>query len=47
MPFYSVADIRKMIDDLDDVLRAAAVNGNLEEVFRRERRNVVSIYYYY
>lgn len=42
MSSYTPADIRKIIDDLDDILRAAIKDGNIEAVFTRERGTLVS-----
>jgi hypothetical protein len=39
----SPSDLRAKIDDLDDVYRAAAEIGNLEEVFARERKQLVRV----
>lgn len=50
MTTYTTADIRKMVDDVDDIIRKAVNNGDIEEVFGRERANLVrnsSIYCYY
>jgi hypothetical protein len=45
MSTYTTADVRKMVDDLDDLIRAAVDKGDVEEVFARERVNVVSNLY--
>jgi hypothetical protein len=42
MSTYTTADVRKMVDDLDDIIRAAVANGDVQEVFARERGNFVS-----
>lgn len=42
MSTYTTVDIRKMIDDLDDILRAGIDAGNIKDVFSRERGNFVS-----
>ena len=42
MSTYTVAEIRKMVDDLDDRIRAAVVSGNIEAVFCQERATLVS-----
>jgi hypothetical protein len=42
MSAYTTADVRKIVDDLDDILRSAVVNGDVAEVFARERGNLVS-----
>jgi hypothetical protein len=42
MSTYSVADIRKMVDDVDDVFRTAILNSDIKAVFTRERANLVS-----
>ncbi|KAF8809688.1 hypothetical protein BYT27DRAFT_7209973 [Phlegmacium glaucopus] len=40
MSTYNTAEIRKVIDDLDDIFRAAAQNGTLQEVFVVERKAI-------
>jgi len=42
---YTSADIRKLIDDLDDNLLAAVLNGTIEQRYAQERKKVVSILY--
>lgn len=41
MSAYTPAEFRKMIDDLDDVIRIGIANGNIESVFKKERAAVV------
>jgi hypothetical protein len=43
MSTYSTADIRKMVDDVDDAFRAALLDGDIKTVFTRERGNLVSL----
>jgi hypothetical protein len=45
MSTYTVADIRKMVDDLDDVIRASIGQGDIETVFVKERPAFVSKYF--
>ena len=42
MTTYTTADVRKMVDDLDDIIRGAVDQGDVEEVFARERGKMVS-----
>ena len=42
MASYTPVDVREMIDKLDDTLRAAILQGNIQETFDKERKNVVS-----
>jgi hypothetical protein len=42
MSTYTTADVRKMVDDLDDIIRGAVDKGDVEEVFGRERGKMVS-----
>jgi hypothetical protein len=42
MSTYSPADLRKTIDDIDDAIRASVVQGDVAEVFDRQRTNLVS-----
>ena len=42
MPSYTTAEIRKMIDDYDDLVREAVANGNLKDLFPEERVTLVS-----
>jgi len=42
MSTYSAADIRKTIDDIDDAIRASVVQGDVAEVFDRQRATLVS-----
>jgi hypothetical protein len=42
MSTFSTAEVRKMVDDLDDVIRSSVVKGDVETVFGRERANMVS-----
>ena len=39
---YTHSDIRKMVDDMDNTIRASVVKGDVESVFVRERGNIVS-----
>lgn len=39
---YTTADVRKMVDDLDEIVRAAVDKGDVEQVFAKERGNFVS-----
>jgi hypothetical protein len=45
MSTYTPVEFRKMIDDLDDVIRIAIVNGNIQSVFKRERAALVMYFY--
>lgn len=38
---YTPANLREAIDDLDEIFRAAAVEGNLEATFAVERKSLV------
>jgi hypothetical protein len=42
MSTISAAEARRMVDDLDDILRAAILNGDVEAVFAKERKKMVS-----
>jgi 2-keto-3-deoxy-L-rhamnonate aldolase RhmA len=42
MTAYTAPQVRKIIDDLDDIFRAAAQNGRVKAVFARERKAIVS-----
>jgi len=42
MSLYTKAEIRCMIDDLDDKIRAAVITGAMETVFVNERLHLVS-----
>ena len=39
---YTLADVRRMVDDLDDTIRAAVARGDVETIFAKERVNFVS-----
>jgi hypothetical protein len=39
---YTPADVRKMVDDFDDVIRAAIGNGTIEATCKKERITMVS-----
>lgn len=41
MSSYTPAEIRKVVDDMDDVIRAAVRNGDIEKVFTQERSTLV------
>jgi len=45
MSSYTPADIRKKVDDFDDIIRAAVIERNIESVFGKKRRNFVSNIY--
>ena len=47
MSIITTADVRKMVDDLDDNLRAAVIRGDVSEVFKRERGTMVSKVFIY
>ncbi|KAF8811077.1 hypothetical protein BYT27DRAFT_7253207, partial [Phlegmacium glaucopus] len=40
MTAYTAPQVRKIIDDLDDIFRAAAQNGRVKAVFARERKAI-------
>ena len=42
MTTLTTADVRKMVDDLDDIIRGAVYKGDGMNVFKRERANFVS-----
>jgi hypothetical protein len=42
MSSFTTAEVREMVDDLDDIIRASVVNGDVETVFAREKGNFVS-----
>lgn len=42
----SASDVRTNVDELDEIFRAAAKRGNLEEVFSKERKRLVSDLFY-
>ena len=42
MSTYTTASIRKTIDALDNIFRMAVVHENLEAVFQKERKKLVS-----
>ena len=44
---YTSADIRKLIDDLDDNLWAAVLDGTIEQRYAQEWKKVVSVYSIY
>ena len=41
MSTYTTSDIRNMVDDLDDKIRAAVVRGDIATVFTTERDTLV------
>jgi hypothetical protein len=43
---YTPADVRKMVDDFDDVIRAAIANGTTEAMCKKERMTMVSGNFY-
>jgi hypothetical protein len=43
MSSYTPAQLRAFIDDVDAVLREAAAEGKLKEVFAAERKRIVSV----
>jgi hypothetical protein len=45
MTSITVTEIRKTIDDMDEALRAAIENGDIETVFRVKQPNLVSFFY--
>jgi hypothetical protein len=42
MSTYNVSDIRKLVDDLDDIIRASVLKGDIATVFGNERASLVS-----
>ena len=40
---YTPADIRKMVDEFDDIVRGAIIRGDISKVFVAERPALVSI----
>lgn len=44
---YTPAEVRELVDVLDDRYRAAAKEGTLEEVFSRERKALVSFSFFF
>ena len=40
---YTPADIRKMVDEFDDIVRGASIRGDISQVFAAERPALVSI----
>lgn len=42
MSYTTSAKYRQAIDDLDDIFRAAANNGTIEEIFVKKRKALVS-----
>ena len=42
MSIYTAADVRKMVDNLDNTIWTAIIDGNIKSVFSRERGSVVS-----
>jgi hypothetical protein len=42
MSTYTAVEIREMIDNLDNVIRAGVENGDIKRVFREEKAKVVS-----
>jgi len=44
---YTSADIHKLIDDLDDNLRAAVLDGTIEQRYAQQQKKVVSVYSIY
>jgi hypothetical protein len=44
MSTYTPADIRKMVDELDDIMRGAIARGDIKTVFGKERPTLVSIF---
>ena len=40
---YTPAAIRKLVDDLDNILRAAVLDGTIEQRYAQERKKVVSV----
>ena len=41
MSSYTIAEVRKMVDDVDEIIRAAVVNGDIARVFVKERAALV------
>jgi hypothetical protein len=41
MTSYSPADIRQMVDNLDDAIRTSIDNGDVEREFQRKKANMV------
>lgn len=39
---YTPADVRKMVDDLDEIIWAAIRNGTIEATFKKERITMVT-----
>lgn len=42
MTTHNQAEIRKLVDDVDDLLRASVAYGDIEKVFKKERGKLVS-----
>jgi hypothetical protein len=42
MSTYNLSDIRKLIDDLDEIIRASVIKGDIAAVFEKERATLVS-----
>ena len=42
MSIYNTAEIRKKIDDFDELVREAVAKGNIKDVFPKERTTLVS-----
>jgi hypothetical protein len=42
MSTITIAEVRQMVDDLDDVYRAAAQKGEIQTVFLKNRSALVS-----
>jgi hypothetical protein len=46
MTTYSPADIRKMVDDLDDAIRTSVDSGEVEKAFERKRGIMVRNFFF-
>ena len=46
MTSYSSADIRQMVDDIDDAIRTSVDNGEVEKEFERKRGDMVRDFFY-
>ena len=44
MSSHTPADIRKIIDELDVMFRSSIRQGNVEEVFKKQRHALVTIF---
>ena len=47
MSYPTIAEVRQMVDDLDEKVRDVIVKGDIEAVFAKERASLVSKWYIY